>query len=165
MPQQLTATVENNFTRGLITDSTGLNFPENAATDTDNCIYTIVGDVTRRLGIDYETNFTTTTIDFTNKAVNQYKWNNVGGDGLTQIVVEQVGSTLYFYRSSSATVASPLSANKLASTIDLTLFTVGGTFDPAQECQFADGNGYLFVYHPAIDPVYCTYTAGVITAY
>ena len=164
MPQQLTATVENNFTRGLITDSTGLNFPENAATDTDNCIYTIVGDVTRRLGIDYETNFTTTTIDFTNKAVNQYKWNNVGGDGLTQIVVEQVGSTLYFYRSSSATVASPLSANKLASTIDLTLFTVGGTFDPAQECQFADGNGYLFVYHPAIDPVYCTYTAGVITA-
>ena len=52
MAQQTSTAVENNFTKGFITESTGLNFPENAATDTDNCEYTIVGDVNRRLGID-----------------------------------------------------------------------------------------------------------------
>ena len=163
MAQQFSTSVENNFTKGLITESTGLNFPENAATATDNCEFTIVGDVTRRFGIDYETNFTTFNTPRANNAISTYKWNNVGGDGLTQIVVEQIGSTLYFYRSSSATIAAPLSTTLLSSTVDVSLFVAtGGTFDPTIECQFSDGNGYLFVYHPNCDPIYCTYNAGVI---
>src|SRR6267154_156931 len=103
MPSQQISSVENNFTKGLITESTGMNFPENAATDTDNCTYTLIGDVTRRLGIDHEVNRVLNSISRTSKAINTYKWNNVGGDGLTQLVVEQVGSTLYFYKSSAAT--------------------------------------------------------------
>jgi hypothetical protein len=46
MPAQVLSTVENNFTKGFVTEFTGLNFPENAATDTDNCLYDIVGHVT-----------------------------------------------------------------------------------------------------------------------
>lgn len=164
MPQQLATSVENNFTKGLITESTGLNFPENAATDCDNCEFTLVGDTLRREGIDYEVNFTTSTIDRNNSAINLYKWNNAGGDGLTQVIVQQTGSILYFYLSSSATVASPLSNHKLASTVDISTFVAaGGSFDTALECQFSDGNGYLFVYHPSCDPIYCTYSAGTIT--
>lgn len=163
MPQQVSTAVENNFTKGLITESTGLNFPENAATDTDNCTYTLVGDVTRRLGIDYEDNFNVWNIDRDSAAVNTYKWNNAGGDGQTQILVVQVNGTLRFWKSSAATTASPLSQQILAASVNLADFTsAGGTFDKTLECQFADGNGYLFVFHPNCDPVYCTFNANAI---
>src|SRR6267142_2686308 len=117
MAQQVDTFVENNFTKGLITESTGLNFPENAATATDNCEYTLIGDVLRRQGITNEVNATSITVDRTNKAISSYKWNNVGGDGSTQIVVEQLGSQLFFYRSSAATAASPLSTQLLPSVV------------------------------------------------
>src|SRR5258708_40334131 len=109
MAQQTSTSVENNFTKGLITESTGLNFPENAATDTDNCTYTLVGNVTRRLGIDYEANYGFLNNSRTGKAISTYKWNNAGGDGRSQLVVQQIGGTLYFYYSSQATIANPIS--------------------------------------------------------
>src|SRR5260221_10861837 len=125
MPSQQISSVENNFTKGLITEFTGMNFPENAATDTDNCAYTIVGDVTRRQGIDYETNFGTNTLNRTGQAINTYKWNNAGGDGSTQVIVTQVGKTLNFYLSSSSTITNPLSKQILFSTVDITSFQTG----------------------------------------
>lgn len=165
MAQQTTAQVENNFTKGFITESTGLNFPENAATDTDNCEYTLIGDVNRRLGIDLEVGYKTNVVgDRTNKALSTYKWNNVGGDGVTQLLVVQQGTTLNFYSVTASTIASPLSKNLLSSSVDVSAFVaIGGIFDATLECQFTDGNGYLFVYHPSCDPVYCTYSAGVVT--
>lgn len=159
MPQQLAVAVENNFTKGFVTESTGLNFPENAATDTDNCEYTLIGDVMRRLGVDYEEGHIITSVDRTGSAVNQYKWNNVGGDGSTQVVVVQIGSTLYFFRSSTATVSSPLSARFITSVSILSFIATGGSFDITKCCEFTDGNGYLFVFHPSCDPVYISYTA------
>src|SRR6266403_2331548 len=165
MSQQLTSSVENNFTKGLITEATGLDFPENATTDTDNCEYTLIGDVNRRLGIDFETNFATLTLDRANKALSSYKWNNVGGDGLTQILAIQTGGLINFYSITNANNSSPISQNKLASTVTLNGFVAaGGTLDTTLECQFSDGNGYLFIYHPSCNPIYCTYTAGNVTA-
>src|SRR5258706_1539070 len=165
MPQQVLNSIENNFTKGLITEFTGLNFPENAATDSDNTEYTLIGDVLRREGIDVETNGIFRNALRINSAVSTYKWNNVGGDGATQLVVEQIGGTISFYKSSVPTTAFPLSTQILVSTINLGVFQVpGGTFDPALECQYADGNGYLFIFQPSIDPIYCSYNNGVITA-
>jgi hypothetical protein len=165
MTNQTVTSVENNFTKGLITDSTGLNFPENAATDTDNCEYTLIGDVVRRLGIDKETNGTTFSVTTTGVACSTYKWNNVGGDGLTQFAVAQVGGILYFYNISTATNASPLSTKKLVASIDMTPYRVGTADElSTQECQYTDGNGYLFVFHPACDPFYCTYDSGTLSS-
>lgn len=166
MPQQPTFSVENNFTKGLITESTGLNFPENAATSTDNCLYTLVGDVSRRFGIDFETNFSFKTIDRTNSAITTYKWNNAGGDGSTQIMVVQIGGFLYFYGITAATASSPLSTQFISTAIvDMTTFVASGaTFDFSNECSYSDGNGYLFVFRKDCDPVYCAYSAGVVTA-
>lgn len=165
MPQQIATSTENNFTKGLVTEFTGLNFPENAATDCDNVTFDITGNVYRRLGIDYETNYT--SFDFGSRAdaaINTYKWNNAGGDGNVQIVVCQVGTFLRFYRSSSATTSLPLSTQWIGS-VDVSSFVANGLlFSSDQECQFTDGNGYLFVYHPDCEPFYCTYIAGVIAA-
>lgn len=163
MPQQLASSVENNFTKGLITESTGLNFPENAATDCDNVDFTLIGDVLRRGGINYENNFTTATIDRTNSGISSYKWNNVGGDGSTQFVVVQVGGTVHFYNSSTANTGNPVSTQKLTSILDLTGHVATGFFDYTQEAQFADGNGYLFIFHPSCDPLYCTYDPVAVT--
>jgi len=164
MPQQLGQTVESNFTKGLITEATALNFPENAATDADNATFSLVGEVFRRPGMDLELNAITPQRTRDNLAFNTYKWDNAGGDGSVQIVVQQVGHILYFYRSSTATDTSPLSTQLLASTLDLSAFAVaGGSFNDTVECQFTDGNGYLFVYHSDMEPVYCIYNAGTVT--
>ncbi len=160
----ITQSVQNAFTKGLLTEFSGLNFPEEAATDADNTLFSITGSVLRRQGFDYEANYTLNTIPRTNLAINTYKWNNAGGDGNTQVVVQQTGSIIYFYKSSAATVVAPLSSQILASTVDMSTFVAsGGTFDATVECQFSDGNGYLFVYHPSCDTVYCTFNAGTIT--
>lgn len=163
MAQQPIPSIENHFIEGLKTEFTGLNFPENAATDTQNCVYTLIGDVLRREGINYEVNFVTNVINRSNSAVSSYKWKNVGGDGLTEIVVLQVGGALYFFKSTAATIVAPLSTTLLASTI--VLQAVGSTqsnvipIDGTVECQFSDGNGFLFVYHPSMDPIFCTYNS------
>src|SRR5882672_3915659 len=165
MAQQPSPAVENHFIAGLKTEFTGLNFPENAATDTQNCVYSLIGDVTRRGGINYESNFKNEGINISNVARSSFKWLNAGGDGLTQILVEQIGSILYFYRSSSATLTNPLSTTLLPSTVNIPGFqAAGNTADISQtECQYATGNGYLFVFHPNCDSFFCTYSNGLVT--
>lgn len=162
MVNQNSLTVQSNFVAGYKTEYTGLNFPENAATATSNTIYTLTGDVLRRGGFNFETNFTTTTLNRTGKAISTYRWTNVGGDGNTQMQVMQVGSTLFFYKSSDATLASPLSTKLLVATVPfLSYLVAGSSADPSiTECQFSDGNGFLFVFHPDCEPFYCTFTPG-----
>jgi hypothetical protein len=158
-------TVQNNFKEGFKTEFTGLNFPENAATDTQNCVYTLIGDVFRREGFNYEANAVFQALQSrTGKAMSTYRWKNVGGDGLTEVLVVQIGAILYFFRSSSALGGLPLSTTLLSSTVDISAFTAtNGTFDTSIECQFTDGNGYLFVFNQNCDPFSCIYNAGVIT--
>jgi hypothetical protein len=164
MPSQFLSSVENNFTRGLITESTGLNFPENAATDCDNCLFTLTGQTQRRLGIDLEENFTAGPADRSG-AITSYRWSNAGGDGSTVLVVVQTGTFLNFYNASASTASNPMSGHRLVSSVDMSTFIPlsGGSFDSSQECQYADGNGYLFVFHPNCDPIYCTYNSGTVT--
>lgn len=164
MPQQQTVAVENNFTKGLVTEFTALNFPENAATDCDNVEFTVIGDVVRRLGIDYEIERQIFSVDRVGTAVNTYKWDNAGGDGSTQIMVVQVNGSLKFWKVSASDTSFPLSRQDLVTDVDLSDFVAdGGTFDTSKEAQFTDGNGYLFVFHPSCDPIYCTYASDVIT--
>src|SRR5689334_16650770 len=134
MPQQVLTTVENNFTGGLKTEYTGLNFPENAATDTDNCVYSIIGEVRRRAGIDLEDNYDwhDNPVSDDSKAFSYYVWNNAGGDGSNKILVIQIGSELYFYRISAATETLPLSWQRLPSVLTISGYIPSGsTFDPA----------------------------------
>lgn len=157
---------QNSFIRGLITEATGLNFPENAATDTSNCVFTLIGDVERRLGIDYEKNYSLVNAGLGSVAVNSFRWINAGGDGETELLVIQVGSSLLFFKSSASTPASPLSSTLLPGNVNITAFQVQGNANNASltECQFSTGNGYLFVYHPDCDPFYCTFSGGGVQA-
>lgn len=160
MPQQSQVFIENSFVNGLITEATGLNFPEKAVVDTDNCVFDIDGSVYRREGFDFETNFQTKNIDRNNKVIKSYLWNNVSGNGSVTIVVVQIGNTLYFYETTGSGSFSPG-----AQTTTVTLVPVAGA--PATdtvEAQFCDGNGYLIVVHPYCEPIRVDYDTSVHVA-
>ena len=157
MPRQALTTVENNFVGGLKTEFTGLNFPENSAIETENIIYDRLGRVQRRLGIDKEDTGIFNTQDRTNAAINSYVWLNAAGDGVTNLLVVQVGTKLRFFEASDPSTA--LSGQLLTSQIDLTTFVATGTTisSISDECQFAQGNGFLFVFHPHLEPFYVSF--------
>lgn len=168
MPRSVAVSVDNNFSGGLISQATALNFPENACTSTDNCVFSERGFVTRRPGFDYEVNHVDKTIDRTASVVNTWLWENVAGDGTLNFAVVQVGGLLYFYDTGGAVGVSP---GALTSTVALAPFSPAGAPSPGTlECQFSAGMGYLFVSHPNLesfsvsyDPVGLTFTATQIT--
>lgn len=166
MARQLSASVDNTFVKGVITEATGLNFPDHACTAADNVVFSILGNVERRPGLDLETNYSNFTLSRTGLALSSYLWKNAGGDGLTQVYVVQIGNSILFYQSSLATLATPLSATKLNASLNLTNYiALNNVDDPSKvECQYAEGNGYLFIFHPDLDPIYCTFSSGSITA-
>lgn len=163
MPRSQNASVENNFIGGLKTEFTGLNFPENSATETFDCVFGRTGKVSRRKGIDVEVDGVYELLDRTDSAVSSYVWNNATGDGTTNFLVvqHQAGGNgiLSFYRVSDATDATPASTTLVGSQIVLNDFiTVDGPTDIKQyECQYAQGQGYLFVFHTFLDPFYVSY--------
>lgn len=154
-------TVENNFTKGLITEYTAMNFPENAVTETDNCVYSELGTVTRRLGIDYETGAVVRSLAsigasvVDERAVTEFRWFAVGNDGTTTFVVQQIGRAIRFFADTGA-----ISPNLKSFDIDLMDYKVVGSTSTqviSNACQFTTGDGYLFITHPFCDPLYVSY--------
>ena len=155
-------TVENDFSKGLITEATGLNFPEGACTETYDCEFDFVGGVRRRFGFDFERSYSTKAIDRTNVVVNSYLWKNVAGDGNVTVMVLQVGDTLYFYETNTT---GNYSGGAVSSTVTLTPVSgASSTQVKLVEAQFCDGNGYLFVTHQYMDPIRVSYNATTHTA-
>lgn len=155
MPRAAGTSLQNRFIRGLITESTGLNLPEDACTEIDNCILTQTGEVKRRLGINYEESHQTTSVIRSNSAISEFEWEGAGGTGSVTLVVVQVGNTLHFYETSDA---GALSAQKKSFTVSLNTFLVSGAPDPGgSSCQFDFGNGLLFVTHPNLEPFFVEY--------
>lgn len=156
MPRAHNIAVQNNFVKGLITEATVLTFPENACTDIDNCVIESIGSVGRRLGIDIEGGSATTNQTISGTCITEFLWKNVASEGDLTYVVEQIGNTLHFYKVVSG---ESLSSQKHASTIDLTTFEPSGITTVATvPCQYAAGNGYLFVVNANLNPFYVTYS-------
>ena len=155
MPRSAGIAVENSFVKGLITEATGLSFPENACTETFDCIFKKTGEVTRRLGFDYEEDYTLFSAGARSKsAMNNYLWTGAGGDGNSTFLVQQRGRYIYFY----AVEERALSPNKHSTAIDLNNFDIAGNEHQAYACEFAQGDGKLFVVGQYIEPFYVTYT-------
>lgn len=155
MARQAGFQLENNLTRGLITEASGLNFPENACTETYDCVFSEKGKVTRRFGFDYEGDHEMDVIDKRDCVFNEFIWNSAGGTQDKTVIVVQVGATLHYYLSN---ISDSLSSGHLADTTDLTTFQVGVSPDvKGNVCQFATGNGYLFVVHPLCNPFYVSF--------
>lgn len=156
MPRASAVAVENNWTKGLITEASGLNFPENAATETYDCVFELTGEVSRRNGFNVETGgqFNAVTADLS--SVNEYVWNNVANRGDLTIIVQQVGSTVYFYQLNSGVI----STGSVGTSVSLaSKYIAGAPVPPAGGtiCQFDTGNGRLYISHPYCNPFYVDY--------
>ena len=160
MPRSAAVFVENNFSRGVITEATGLNFPENACTSSSNMYFEWTGRMYRRPGIDFENNYVGTAIARAQTAISTFLWKNVAGNGNTTLFVMQCGATIYFWDVSAMSVPS---AGSLSSTVTLSGVS-GSPSITGVECQFASGGGYLFITHPYCEPVYVTYSGSGTSA-
>ena len=166
MPRQVATSAENNFVKGLITETTALNFPENAATEIFDCEVDHTGRVTRRLGFDLEPNYEVTSVAIINstEAFTEYVWHGVGGNGEKSFLVQQQGRAIRFYDVSEST---DVSANAFSSALDLTTFIVSGSakLPGTYGCHYATGSGYLIITNPACKPFFVTYdvVTGVFT--
>lgn len=160
MPQQGQISAENNFINGVVTEATAVNFPDKAVKEAFDCIFDYDGSVFRRTGFNFEDNFTTKTIDRSNRAIKAYLWQNVAGNGNVTIVVVQIGNTIYFWETDGTGIFSTG-----AQSTTVTLTSVAGAPTPeAVEVQFCDGNGYLFITHPYCEPIRVAYDAPSHTA-
>ena len=158
MPRANNNVVENNFINGLITEATALNFPQNACTDTDNCVFHPKGSVYRRYGLEYEPGYSTKLIDRQGKASTTYYWRNAAGQPDKDFLVMQVSGILYFY---GVNVATAVSGGAYSYNLDFTIYASGSAGIVGDDpCQFTSGQGYLFVSHPHCDPFYIAYDVG-----
>lgn len=155
MPRNAAISIENDFSRGLITEFSPIAFPEKAATEIWDIDMQLDRKLVRRQGFEFEVNHGNRLVDRDLNTVRSFLWKNVLGDGTLDLLVLQVGTTLYFYKAEDPVSTSD---NALATTVDLTTYAASGA--PSAEsvnCHFASGDGKLFVTHPHLDAIYVTY--------
>lgn len=158
MPKNLGSTVENQFIQGLVTEATGLNFPEKAVIATDNCKFLKTGSVVRRLGIEFEDNYETTDNFGSDGAVSEYYWKFVGDTTNKHFVLVQQGTGISFYEPDSD---GNISANLKSFSVNIINYMVPGSSIVDLErnvCDYASGAGKLFIVHPYCNPFYIVYT-------
>lgn len=171
MPRQAATVLHNNFTKGLITEATGLNFPDGAVTEAWNTVFERIGSARRRKGIDIESEAETFSYADSDGILREFVWNAVALNGGFTFLVLQVGASVLFYELSTET---SLSASQTPIGLDLKDFKApGSTLDiELTPASFSSGAGYLFICHPACEPVIVyyeddteTFKAGPITIY
>lgn len=157
MPRASGTVVENDFLKGLITETTELRFPTTACTETFDCVFGRTGTASRRLGFDLEDNHTAlSTSPGSTDAYTEYLWTSVAGNGNKNILVTQQGNVIRFY---TLFGSSNVGENLHSTTLDLDDYIPSGSaLDPAVlQCQYTAGRGILVIVNPGIDPIYVTY--------
>lgn len=162
MPRSSQVLVENNFTRGLITEATAMAFPENAVAEIDNCDISTRGVVTRRLGFDYEDNYVViakSAITANTGAISEYLWSTVGGNGTVVLLVQQMAEKLIFFTVDS----TGISQDQKAFEVDMLDYKVAAWTDAEvyqSDCSFSSGADYLYVTNPYCEPIAIQYNIG-----
>ena len=88
------------FVKGLITEATGVTYPENSMVDGVNVDIDVSGICKRRKGIDFEDNYSLiatglTELQTSTDAITLHEWESVEGDGNFNLWVLQIGMKLF----------------------------------------------------------------------
>lgn len=151
MARNVGTVISNNLSKGLITEATGLNFPDNAVVDARNTIFEKVGKARRRKGIDIEGGAETLQYDESDGVIREFIWQSVHNLGGFTFLVMQIGANIHFFE---LTVNTSLSGGVQPNSIDLNQYKAAGAGDiRGVPASLSSGAGYLFVTHPNCDPV------------
>lgn len=161
MPRGLINKLYRNFTKGLITEASMLTYPENACIDLDNCILYRKGNLSRRLGVNYEPGgglspYAIGGAERNAHAINVFSWEAVANDVSINFLVVQISTTLRFYDMS----ATPLSSGLKSFALDMSQFLAPNvSLQDAlkSDLSFASGKGFLFVVGEKYEPVVVEY--------
>ena len=142
------------FVKGLITEASPLNFPENASVDELNFELLRNGTRQRRLGMAYEPSYeqriTSLTVDGTATAnISTFVWRDVAGVDNKNFLVVQTENVLNFYDMDYVN----LSNDGLVGTI-----TLVNTFSSGKKHSFASIEGLLVIATGSYEIGYVKYT-------
>jgi len=158
MPRQASEKGFNTFVQGIVTESSALNFPENASIDEQNFVLNRDGSRQRRLGIDFEDSFVTSggfpesTVQ--TSAVGTTAWYNAGNDGSNNFAVVQIGTELQFFDLEQASI----SGNKKSFTVNLLDFAKPATVEVGVvPIEGVSGRGLFFVVSSELEPFLIEY--------
>jgi len=160
MPQSVTQTIKAKFNKGLLTEFSELNFPEEASIDELNCDLFKAGNRTKRKGLAYETGSTLTDETYAeNTLFHTVSWTNVGGNANLEYLVVQAGNKLRFYRKGSLPLSDGMvMESDVSSTpyiLDMTSYEyAGGLGASASKIDVTSIDGRLVVVSPQIEPFY-----------
>lgn len=157
MPQ-ITQKPVNIFNKGLITEAGELTFPEGASVDELNCSLLRDGSRRRRLGIEYESAYTTsasaTLADGILSSV--HVWRDAGAVSGLNLVVVQLGSQVHFYTETSGA----LSGQRKSFTIDLSTYVRPSGSASSAKIEVTSSKGALVIVSPEINSIIVEYDSG-----
>lgn len=159
MSQAKTNKLYRTFLKGLVTEASPLTFPPDTSYDEDNCLIFVAGNRSRRLGMDFEEDYSFSSygLSFTDAETTasiEYVWRNVGDNEGLDFLCHQVGSRIYFYNCSG----KPTSTNQKSFSVDLSLYYVAGYVNANSiPVQMVSGKEYLFIASSATEPLIVSY--------
>lgn len=155
---QITQKPVNIFNKGLITEAGELTFPEGASVDELNCSLLRDGSRRRRLGIEYESSYTTTaSATLTSGVISSvHLWKDAGGVAGLNFVVVQLGATVHFYTETSGA----LSGQRKTFTINLTTYVRPSGSASSAKIDVASSRGELIIVSPEINSLRVEYDEG-----
>ena len=147
MARSAGVSIENAFSKGLITEVTGVNSPENSVTSSANVIFDRKGRASKRRGFLHEVDAVFNDVARTG-ARNEFVWETVLDNNQKEFTVVQFGSRIRFF---STVPGEPLSAGLEDFLVYLPnhkLSNFSNTVVENNLASFASGGGYLFIAHP-----------------
>lgn len=157
MSRQRAVKPQTSFFRGLLTEASPLEHPENFFDEGDNLELT-PKSLNRRLGLGAEPVFQYSTpipkADIVQDSISEHTWKSPGGDSSLTFYVLRIGSTLSFYDNTK----SPRSSFKKPYTVDLDDFLIP-SHASSRDVPIHTSAGFkrLFVVGEFLEPFYITY--------
>ena len=162
MAQSPNQQIQNQFNKGLLTEFSPLNFPENASVDELNCVLFKSGERSKRLGIQEEADSTRISGNFLpDRLFHVTTWENVAQDASLEYVVVQSGGKVRFFKKGVHPLsdgAVPTSnTNPAPYVLSLSPYnTPYGTGAATSKIDVTSINGELIIVSPQIEAIKVT---------
>lgn len=166
MSEQHVVKQYHSFVRGLVTEASAINFPENASVDEANLILHRDGSRERRKGIDYETNYSKTSTSlatYGGGAVSAFSWENADNNPDKNFLVVQAGKHIDIFSYSSNGYGSSIVQFEIGVDTPKTQYFGSNSNLADNPISFVAVNGALFCSHPYNKPFYIKYDSDTET--